>query len=326
MKIIVTGGGGFLGQHLVKRLVQIGHEVYSFSRKAYPELEKIGITCIQGDISKEEDVILAFQGKDFCFHVASYVSMWGKWSQFFDINVLGTKNVIKACKINQIQHMVYTSTPSVAFGDSSLENVTEKTPYPKKHLSDYARSKSMAERLVLSSNSDDFSTLSLRPHLIFGPGDENLIPRVIDKAKNHKLKMIGDGENIVDVLYVENAVDAHILAFQKIQDPLSNVQGEAYFLGQGPVKLWDFINDVLKRSNLSIVKSKIPFWFCYLLGFIMESVYSLLSIYDKEPAMTRFVALQLSHSHYFNHHKAKVLLGWEPKVSINEALDKTIQS
>lgn len=317
MKILVTGGGGFLGTHLIYALKKRNFEIVNFSRSLYPHLEKEGIHTIQGDIRNLNDCREALEGIDAIFHVASKVSMWGKWQDFYDINFLGTKNILEAAKEKGIKKFIYTSTPSVVFGNQDLLGVDESTPYPKKSISMYAKSKRLAEEYVLKSNGTKIKTVALRPHLIFGPGDKNLIPRLISAYKEGRLKKIGLGKNLVDVIFIENAVDAHLLAFDKLE----KVNGEAFFIGQEkPVNLWDFINQLLKINKLGPVKGRVPYSLAYFIGLILECGSILFKKYNWEPPMTRFVAMQLSKSHYFNHSKTKNLLGHIPKISIEQAL------
>ncbi|MBY0414258.1 MAG: NAD-dependent epimerase/dehydratase family protein, partial [Bdellovibrionales bacterium] len=170
------------------------------------------------------------------------------------------------------------------------------------------------------ANSGTLSTVALRPHLIFGPGDLNLVPRVLEAAKKGKLKIVGDGENLVDVTYVENASLAHVMALEKLAVD-SPIAGKAYFLGQGPVKLWDFTNELLKRSGMKPITKKIPFKVAFTIGLIIEVVLKLIGKFDIHPPMTRFVALQLGKSHYYNHHNLEHDLEFKAKYTIEEGLD-----
>jgi nucleoside-diphosphate-sugar epimerase len=322
MKVFITGGGGFLGSHIVELLLGEGHEITSYSRGHYPELEKKGVKTIQGGLDDLEKLSAACKDHDVFFHTASKVAMWGKSQDFYDTNVVGTQNALKAAKANGIPHFIYTSTPSVVFGDQSLSGVNEETPYPEKSYSRYGHSKAQAEKWVLEQNGADIKTVALRPHLIFGPRDRNLIPRLVDAAKKGRLKMIGDGTNKVDVLYVENAADAHFKAWQALKERPEMVGGQAYFIGQGPVVLWDFINDILNHYQVPPVKKKISFQKAFKIGGLIEKGAEILKVYNWHPPMTRFVALQLSKDHYFDHQKAMNDLGWQPTVSVKEALSR----
>lgn len=323
MNILVTGGGGFLGSYIVKKLLEKGHHVTSFSRNSHPLLEKLKVKTIKGDLKDPISIRTALKDIEVVFHVASKISMWGKWSDFYQVNFLGTKYLIDIAKEMGVKKFIYTSTPSVAFGKEDLKGADETIPYPKEYLSLYARSKALAEEYVLKANEEGkFLTTSLRPHLIFGPGDNNLIPKIVEAHKKKKLKRIGNGKNLVDVIYVENAADAHILALEALErNP--KLGGEAYFIGQDkPVKLWDFIDEIMKVHDLNPVKRSIPFPLAYTMGALMEKSFSAIKRYDSDPPMTRFVAMQLAKSHYFDHTKAKNNLNFNPKISIEEGLTR----
>ena len=320
-KVLVTGAGGFLGSYIARDLITAGYEVYSFSRGRYDSLEKMGVTQRFGNLSNYDDVEVALLGMDAVIHTASLVGMWGLYEDFYKTNVTGTENVIRACHHHHTSRLVYTSTPSVAFGDKNLCNVDESIGYPEKYLSMYAETKAIAEKMVLMANGGTLSTVAIRPHLIFGPGDLNLVPRVVEAAKAGRLKIIGTGENLVDVTYVENASMAHVMALEQLNS-FAAIAGKAYFLGQGPIKLWDFTNELLKRSGVNPITKKISFKAAYIIGFIIESFLKMISKYDVHPPMTRFVALQLGKSHYYNHAGIEKDLGFVPKYSIEEGLDK----
>lgn len=320
-KVLVTGAGGFLGGYIARDLIAAGYEVYSFSRSRYDSLDKMGVTQRQGDLSSYADVEAALVGMDAVIHTASQVGMWGRYADFYKTNVTGTENVIRACHVNHISKLVYTSTPSVAFGNESLCNVDESVGYPEKYLSMYAETKAIAEKMVLMANTGSLSTVAIRPHLIFGPGDLNLVPRVVEAAKAGRLKIIGDGENLVDVTYVENASMVHVMALEQLS-PEAPIAGKAYFLGQGPIKLWDFTNELLKRSGEKPVTKKISFKLAYFIGFMIEVVLKLIGKFDIHPPMTRFVALQLGKSHYYSHAGLERDLGFKAKISVEEGLDR----
>lgn len=326
MRILVTGGGGFLGTHIIKELLKNPtYIVTNFSRHSYSHLEEIGVPTIKGDLRKKEDVGRALnQGFDAIFHVAALAGVWGKFEEYYEINYLGTKLLLEGAKERGIQKFVYTSTPSVVFNKDDLLGVGEEQPYATEFLNAYSETKTMAEKMVLGMNDgSSFLTCAIRPHLIWGPGDPHLFPRVIQKGKQGKLRIVGDGENLVDIVFVENAALAHVQAFEHLK-PGSRVCGQAYFVGQErPVKLWDFINQVLSYVKVEPVMRSIDVGSAYKLGWLLEKVYKFLGIRKPEPPMTRFVALNLGKSHYFSHEKAKRDFGYVPKVSIEEGLKRT---
>ena len=312
MKILITGGAGFLGRHTVQKLLDAGHEVTSFSRQKHPWPT---VRSIQGDLSNYQQVHDACQGMDAVFHMASKVGMWGKWSDFYRTNVLGTMHIIEACKHHNVSRLIYTSSPSTVFGNEDLNNVDESYPYPKRYYSMYAKSKAMAEQLVLAANSTNLLTVALRPHLILGKDDPHLVAKLI--AKHSRLRIVGSGKNLVDVIHVDNAAQAHLLALNGLKSN-SPICGKAYFLGQGPIALWPLINRIFNHYNLPPLKRKVPYPLVYMVGATCEFIFKILRLYHVEPPMTRFVAMQFAKNHYFNHAKSKDELGFIPAISLED--------
>jgi nucleoside-diphosphate-sugar epimerase len=322
-KILVTGGGGFLGSYIVEELLSRNYEVFSFSRKAYPELTEKGVTCLTGSLDNYSDVENALTGVDAVIHTAALAGIWGKWEDFYNTNFIGSKNIVKACESLNITHLVYTSSPSVVFDGKSLTGEGEELPYAKKHWSHYPVTKAMAEKHVLDSNSKTLKTSALRPHLIWGPKDPHFIPRLVERAKTGKLKQIGDGENLVDVIYVENAAKAHVDLLETLVNDPSRVEGKVYFIGQDkPVKLWEFVNGLIDSAGGKKVSKKIPLWLGYFAGFLMEFIFKTFRVFKKEPLLTRFLVLQLAKSHYFSHKNAEKDFGYKAHVSSEEGFKK----
>ena len=327
MKILVTGGGGFLGTYIIRELLKNpSYMVTNFSRHSYVHLEEMGVPTIKGDLRVVDDVKRALDfGFDAIFHVAALAGVWGKYEDYYSINFEGTQNLINLAKERGVKKFVYTSTPSVVFGEGDLMGADESTPYAEKHFTYYAETKTLAEKFVLSSASDEFLTCAIRPHLIWGPEDPHLFPRVIARAKEGKLRIVGRGENLVDIVYVENAAMAHVQAFEALTP--HKVNGEAYFIGQErPVNLWSFINEVLGILDIPLVNRSIDLNTAYYLGWALEFIFGILGIKKPEPPMTRFVALNLAKSHYFSHEKARRDFGYIPRVTIAEGLERTFIS
>ncbi len=320
-KVLVTGARGFLGKKIVKKLLEKNYYVVAFSRTIDQELKDLPIKTISGDITNYEQIYDALKGIDGVFHVASKVGMWGKREDFYKTNVLGTEQLIKACINRKVKKIVYTSTPSVVFGKEDLKGVDESTPYPDHFLTFYAETKAEAEKLIMKANGQgELVTTSLRPHLIYGEEDPNLLPRLTLAAKKKRLKMIGQGTNLVDVIYVDNAADSHIKAYEVLSHGSKN-EGKAYFIAQErPVNCWEFINQLLEISGAPMVKRSVPMALAYSVGAVIEVIFSIFRIKRFEPPMTRFIALQLGTSHFFNLANAKNDFGHNPKISIEESL------
>lgn len=326
MRILVTGGGGFLGTHLINELLKNPrYIVTNFSRHSYLHLEDVGVPTIKGDIRNPEDVERALaQGFDTVFHVAALAGVWGDPEEYEAINVTGTKNMIHSAMKNGVTKFVHTSSPSAVLGLGGHMGVGEEVPYPTEHLNPYGITKQKAEELVLAANDNHkFLTCALRPHLIWGPGDPHIFPRIIHKARQGKLRIVGDGENLVDIIYVENAAKAHVQAMEKLS-PGSPVCGQAYFLGQErPVKIWEFINNILGQMQIAPPVKNVDYQTAFRLGRFFEFLWRLLGIKKPDPPMTRFVAMNLGTHHYFSHQKAKKDFGFHPEISIEEGLRRT---
>ncbi len=318
----MTGGGGFLGSGITHALLKNGNEVTVMGRGRYSHLPP-SARMLQGDIRDSDFVNASLENIDTVFHTAAVPGIWGQ--DFYSINVQGTENIIKACRNNSVSKLVFTSSPSVVFGNSSLEGVDEMTPYPEKYLCDYPRTKALAERMVIQANDTHLSTVALRPHLIWGPGDPHLVPRLLEKAQKNKLVQVGDGKNRVDIIYIDNAVSAHLQACAVLA-PDSHIAGKVYFVSDGePVVLWDWINQLLNRMGRPNVSRKISYKNAMRLGAFLETGYGLFGI-KSEPPMTRFLASQLATSHYFDIARAKKDFDYQPLVSHEEGMDRLIRS
>lgn len=323
MKVLVTGGGGFLGTQIIKELRRAEHDIYSLSRSRYPHLETLGVSQIQADLAKASSLDTIVKDFDVVIHTAAKAGVWGRADEFYSINFLGTKNLVDACIRTGVENFVYTSTPSVVSSDEDILGSDEQLSYPAKFYSEYAKSKAQAEKYVLSRSSNQFRACAIRPHLIWGEGDPHILPRLVDRARKNKLKIIGDGNNLVDIVHVENAAHLHVLAMKGLCEKAQGVNGEAFFIGQNePVNLWKFINTLLDTQGIAPINSKVSAKLAYTLGYVLEKIYRVFSIYDRDPLMTRFVALQMSKSHYFSHDKAITFLGYQQRVSTEDGLHR----
>ena len=323
MKALVTGGGGFLGRYIVEQLLERGDAVAVFARGAYPELEQIGATLMRGDLRDAEAVKHACASMDVVFHAAAKPGIWGTWDSFYAPNVIGTQHILDACKAQNVPKLVFTSSPSVIFNNQPQEGCDESTPYPARYENFYSHTKALAEQKVVQANSSEFLTISLRPHLIWGPRDAHLLPRLIDRARSGKLVQVGDGANKVDITYVEDAARAHLLAADALQ-PGSPVAGSVYFISQdAPVNLWDWIHHLLQRLDIPPIKHRISLPVARTIGAAMEWTYRTFHL-SGEPKMTRFLASELAMNHYYDISRAKRELGYLPQFSMDAALEKTL--
>jgi nucleoside-diphosphate-sugar epimerase len=321
-RAVVTGGGGFVGRFLIQRLLNEGYSVASVARSDYPILRSWGAETHQLDLARDDAQLEPlFHRADVVFHVAAKVDMWGKYDDFFRANVLATKKVIAACQAQQVPALVYTSSPSVVAGGEDLCGVDESYPYPEKYLAYYPATKALAEREVLAANGQaGLRTLALRPHLIWGPHDVNLIPTVLERARAGKLVRIGAGDNLSDFTYIDDCVDAHLCAARALNERPESA-GKAYFISQGsPVKLWWWVDQILAKAGLPPLTRSVPRPLAESLAWIFESAARLTGS-DKEPLLTRFLVKEMATSHYFNISRARELLGFQPQQTTVQRLD-----
>ncbi len=324
MRALVTGGGGFLGGALARRLRERGDDVRVFGRGQYPELEALGIDTARGDLADAAAVSAACADRDTVFHVGAKVGLWGTYEDYFATNVTGTRNVLRACAEHGVRKLVFTGSPSVVFDGGDAEGVDESAPYPKKFDSHYSRTKALSEEMVLAADHEKLATVSLRPHLIWGPGDRHLLPRVVARARAGRLFRIGDDDKRVDTIYIDDAVEAHLQA-ARLLSPSSPIAGQAYFLSAGdPRPVWEIIGRMLAAARLPPPTRSVPKGLAFAAANACEGVWRALRL-SSEPPLTRFLVLQLTTAHWFDISAAKRDLDWSPRVSIEAGMERLAQ-
>lgn len=320
MTALVTGAGGFLGTYLVEQLLARGDRVRAFYGRRRPTVDSKHLEIVQADIRDRDAVVAACEQIDVVFHAAAVAGIWGPWDRYHGINTLGTQHVLEGCRRHGVRRLVFSSSPSVTFAGSDQCGVNESAPYASRWLCHYPHSKALAEQMVLAANDrDGLLTCSLRPHLIWGPRDTHLVPRLIERARRGQLRRVGDGKNLIDMVYVENAALAHLQAADALQGTAAPA-GRAYFISQGePVNCWHWINELLALAGVPPVKKSISARAAWNAGAVCETVWRLLRL-ESEPRMTRFLAAQLSTSHYFDISAARRDFGYEPTISTAEGM------
>lgn len=324
MKAVVTGGAGFVGGGICRRLRDLGHEVTAVGRRP-PAAAPEGIRfAIQDLAAPQAEAALArlFAGADCVFHTAAHVKMWGPREAFVRGNVVATANVIAACRAAGVAKLVFTSSPSVVAADHDLRGVDESQPYPPRHRAFYPETKAAAERSVLAAHGADVRTIALRPHLIFGPGDTNLVPTILKRARAGRLVQVGDGDNHVDLTSIDDCVTAHLLAAEAL-DTRPTAGGRAYFISQGdPVRLWEWIGLVLALHGVPPVRRRLSATTARILATAAEGVWRTFGL-ASDPPLTRFLAEEMATDHYFDISAARRELGYVPSCTVLEATERT---
>ncbi len=327
MKVLVTGGGGFLGFEIVNELLSRGHTPTSFSRGTYAKLDALGVRSIQGDLDDADAVAAAVAGHDAVIHTAAKAGVWGKRDDYLRANVNGTHHVVEACFRHGISRLVYTSSPSVCFDGTDHVRAKNDLPYAARYLCHYPETKATGERYVLRSNGKSgLATCALRPHLIFGPGDPHLVPRLVERGRRRRIRIVGAGTNEVSLTFVTNAAAAHVDALEAFEADghASDHAGRAYFLGQTePVQLWDWIAELFERLGVPPVTRRVPRRVAYGGGAMCELIWNAFAL-SGEPPMTRFVASQLAASHSYDPEPPRRDFGYRERVGLREATDRTI--
>lgn len=319
MRVLVTGGGGFLGQAICRLLRARGAEVVSVARNRYPALDALGVEQQQGDLARTDTLLRAARGCTALIHSAAKAGAWGAYGDYYASNVQATDNVIAACRQLGVTRLIYTSTPSVVHAGGDLEGVDESTPYARHFKAHYPATKALAEQAVLAANAADLATVALRPHLIWGPGDNHLLPRILARARAGRLRWIGRERKKIDVVYIDNAAWAHLDALDQLR-PGAACAGRAYFISNGdPVYADDMVNALLQACGLPQETRRVPFALAYAAGALLEAWYGAWRM-RAEPPMTRFVAEQLATAHWFDISAARRDLGYRPRIDTKTGL------
>ena len=293
----------------------------SFSRAEHEGLRALGVEQLRGNLVDAAAVASAVQGADVVFHVAAKPGIWGAYEAYHQANVTGTEHVIAACRRHGVRRLVYTSSPSAVFDGRDMEGVDESAPYPSHFDAHYPRTKALAEQRVRAANDPQLATVSLRPHLIWGPGDNHLLPRLVARARAGQLRRIGSRPNLIDTVHVDNAADAHLLAADRLA-PGSPIAGKVYFISQGdPVPMWDMVNRLLEAAGAPPVTKTVPTWLAMAMAWGFETAHRLANR-PGEPRLTRFVVREMSTTHWFDISAARRDLGYSPRVSIDEGLEQ----
>ncbi len=316
MRVLVTGAGSALLGGVVAALAQRGDDVVCLQRRPVALPEVGSVSQVQGDIRDVNRVLAAAQGCDAIVHGAARVGVVGTWAEFHSVNVAGTYHVLHAAQRKGVQRLVYVSTPSVAHTGHSLVGVGAEAAVTGRKGAFYAESKAIAEGVALEANGNDLAVVAIRPHLVWGPGDTQLVGRVVDRARAGRLVMVGDGSALVDTTYLDNAVSAHVAALDALR-PGAPCAGKAYVVANGePRTVHELVEGICRAAGVPFEPRHVPAAVARGLGSVVERVWPRLR--KGEPPITRFVAEQLGTAHWFDPRPARKDLGWVPTVSLDE--------
>lgn len=320
MRILVTGGGGFLGSAVCRQLSGLGHHVIAFQRSDANHLARFDVTVVRGDICHSSDLSRIAEGCDAIVHTAGKAGVWGDAAEYQQINVDGTVNVIEACRQNGIRCLVHTSSPSIVHAGGDIDGADESLPIADHFTAPYPASKAAAERLIIAANSEHLRTVALRPHLIWGPGDPHILPRLAAKARGGSLALPGP-DKLIDTIFVENAAQAHLNALQELAGA-ARCAGKAYFVTNNePLPQGEIIRRLLAAIGIEVRIRAVPVGAAMTAGAVCEFVWRALRL-NSEPPVTRFSVEQLATAHWFDTRAAERDFGYRPAITIAEGLQR----
>ncbi|MGY1634604.1 NAD-dependent epimerase/dehydratase family protein [Geodermatophilus sp. SYSU D01186] len=314
MRVLVTGASGMLGRATATGLLERGDEVTVLQRRPS------GLPCreVLGDVADPAVVGRAVRGQDAVLHLAAKVDVTGPWAEYVAANVDGTRAVVAACRAAGVGRLVHVSSPSVAHAGSALPGVGAEPAAPSQARGRYARSKALAEVAALATDSPSLAVLAIRPHLVWGPGDTQLVARVVARARAGRLPVIGSGAALIDTTYVDNAAAALVAAV----DACGPVHGEALVVSNGePRPVAEVVGRLCRAAGVPEPHRRVPFAAAYSAGAVVEGVWAVTGR-RRIPPITRFLAEQLATAHWFDQRRTRAALGWRPRVGLDEGFTR----
>lgn len=311
MRVLVTGASGLLGRAVAAEVLAAGHEVRCFQRRPSGVA---GADDLLGSVTDPDAVAAAVRGQDAVVHLAAKVSLAGDPAEFDRVNVDGTRNVVDAAGTEGIRKFVQVSSPSVAHAGSSITGDDALVADPRRARGDYARTKAEAELLALAADADDFRVVAVRPHLVWGPGDTQLVERVVERARRGRLPLLDSGAALIDTTYIDNAASAIAAALARVDA----IHGRSYVVTNGePRPVAELLAGICVAAGVTPPRWRVPASVARAAGSVIETAWRVKPGAD-EPPMTRFLAEQLSTAHWFDQRRTRADLQWTPAVSLDE--------
>jgi len=321
VKVLISGASSLIGIGLARALTVRGDEVRCLQRRGVEALRTSGVEQVAGDVRDAAAVAEATIGCDAVVHLAAKVGVVGEWEQYRSINVDGTANVLAAARAGRVRRFVHVSSPSVAHGGEPIVGGGADAPVLGRRNAWYPESKAQAELLALAGSDDELGVVAIRPHLVWGPGDTQLVGRIVERAKAGRLALVGGGRALVDTSYIDNAVDALVAALDAVR-PGAVCSGRAYVIANGePRPIGELVGGICRAAGVAFEPRDVPLRVALTVGSIIERIWPRLDR-DDEPPLTRFVAEQLGTAHWFDPRPARDDLGWTPLVGIDAGLDR----
>lgn len=319
MKVLVTGAGSLLLGGVAAALHARGDEVVCLQRRMATFAGSDDVQQVLGDARDQAAVRQAATGCDAIVHGAARVGVVGSWAEFEGVNVRGTANVLHNARARGVSRVVHVSTPSVAHSGHSIVGAGADPAVTGRHGAYYAESKAIAEQAALAANTDEMGVVAVRPHLVWGPGDTQLVGRIVERAAAGRLAMVGDGSALIDSTYIDNAISAHVAALDAVH-PGAVCAGRAYVIANGePRTVHELIEGICVAAGVPFAPRHVPVRLALGLGSVVERVWPRLR--DDEPPITRFLAEQLGTAHWFDPRPARNDLGWSPHVSLADGFE-----
>ncbi|WP_414842773.1 NAD-dependent epimerase/dehydratase family protein [Kocuria flava] len=315
-RVLVTGASGMLGEHVARRLVARGWTVRLLQRGHAALADQRNVEEVRGSVTDPDAVARAMDGVDDVVHLAAKVSFAGDWDEFVLTNVTGTRTVLETARRAGARNVVFVSSPSVAHTGTSLVGEPARPADPVRARGHYARSKAAAELLALDADGEQLRVTAVRPHIVWGPGDTQLVERVVDRAAAGRLPLLDAGAALIDTTYVDNAAEAVVRALERIEQ----AHGQAFVVSNGqPRPVGELIAGFCRAAGVEPPRRRVPGWAARLAGRVIERVWAVRPGRD-EPPMTEFLAEQLSTAHWFDQRRTREVLGWRPEVTVEEGM------